>query len=89
MKIPRIIILFLVFSMLFVNETSILAIEIQNDDAEILYTYRDNIIENDISTNSVGDVYANILPSKPNFTKIWKSTCNFNLLWYNTNVENK
>jgi hypothetical protein len=70
MKIPRIIILFLVFSMLFVNETSILAIEIQNDEVETLDTYRDNITENDISTNSVGDVYANILPSKPNFTKI-------------------
>jgi hypothetical protein len=70
MKIPRIIILFLVFSMLFVNETSILAIEIQNDEVETLDTYRDNITENDISTNSVGDVYVNILPSKPNFTKI-------------------
>lgn len=70
MKIPRIIILFLVFSMLFVNETSILAIEIQNDEVETLDDYRDNITENDISTNSVGDVYANIIPSKPNFTKI-------------------
>jgi hypothetical protein len=70
MKIPRIIILFLVFSMLFVNAISVLAIEIQNDDAEILDTYGENITENDIATNSVGDVYSNILPSKPNFTKI-------------------
>ena len=56
MKIQRIIILLLVFSMLFVNSNSVLAIEIQNDDVEILYTYEENITENDISTNSVGDV---------------------------------
>ena len=42
MKVQRIIILLLVFSMLFVNATSVLAIEIQNDDVEILDTYGEN-----------------------------------------------
>ena len=56
MKSKKIFIILLIFSMLFINVTSVWAKELETDNLVTINIHGENLSENNISTNSIGDI---------------------------------